>query len=172
MKILYLSILLFSFVSCAQEANSFKTEYPPRHVGDIAFDPEIDNPDFELCNEEKAYQYFNIGQGLLYKGEQIALKKEFLEKYNSKIAKKESGMIRIRFIVNCEGETDRFRVLGSDENYREKEFDKSITNQLVQITKELKNWNGLFNPETQEGWDYYQYLIFKIKDGQIVKILP
>ncbi len=172
MKIFYLSILLSCIISCAQESASIKTEYPPRHIGDIEFDPKTDNSDFELCDSEKAYQYFNIGQGLLFKGEKIALEKEFLEKYNPEIAKKESGMIRIRFIVNCKGETDRFRISGADENYNEKEFDKSITSQLLQLTKELKNWHGLFNPETQQGADYYQYLIFKIENGQIVKILP
>lgn len=172
MKIFYLAFLLFSFISCAQESTSFKTEYPPRHIGDIEFDEKLDDPDFKLCNEQKAYQYFNIGQGLLFKGEQIALEKEFLEKYNSDIAKKESGFLRIRFIVNCKGETGRFRILGADENYKENEFDKSITSQLLQITKELKNWQWLFDQEKQEGWDYYQYLIFKIENGQIVKILP
>lgn len=172
MKIFYLSFLFFYLISCAQESNSFKNEYPPRHIGDIEFDPKLDNPDFKLCNEEKIYQYFNIGQSILYNGEKIALEKEFFEKYKPEIAKSESGLVRIRFIVNCKGETGRFRILGADENYKEKEFDKSITSQLLQITKELNNWGRLFDQEKQEGWDYYQYLIFKIEDGQIVKILP
>lgn len=172
MKPTYLFCFLFCFVSCAQEANSIKNKYPPRHIGDIEFDPKTDNPDFELCNPEYVYQYIGIGQGRLYKGEFIALEKEFREKYNSENVKKESGLIRIRFVVNCKGETDRFRVLGSDENYQEKEFDKSITNQLLEITKKLTGWVGLYNPKTEKGADYYQYLIFKIKDGKILKILP
>lgn len=172
MKIFSFLFLLFSFISCAQEANSFKNEYPPRHIGDIEFNPETDNQDFELCNAEKIYQYFNLGDGLFYKGEKIALEKVFKDKYNPEIVKKESGLIRIRFIVNCKGETDRFRILGADENYEEKEFDKSITNQLIEITKELSGWAGAYNPEKQTGVDYYIYLIFKMKDGQIIKILP
>lgn len=171
MKPTYL-LFLICILSCGQERNLSKNEYPPRHIGDIEFDEKLDNPDFELCKPEKIIQYFSVGQGLLYEGEQIALEKEFAEKYNSEIVKKESGWIRIRFIVNCHGKTDRFRVLESDENYKEKEFDKSITSQLLQITKELKNWRGLYIQESKEGWDYYQYLIFKIKDGKIEKILP
>ena len=62
-----------------------------------------------------------------------------------------------------------------DENYQEKVFDQSITNQLLEITKNLKGWIPKnFTSKTNEvfSYDYYQYLIFKMKDGQISEILP
>lgn len=163
-------ILLFSLVACAQESTSFQNEYPPRHIGDIEFDPKLDNADFHLCNSDYVYQYFNNSGGVEYEGEKIAIDKIFKEKYNSEIVKKESGLIRIRFIVNCKGETDRFRMMGADENYQEKVFDKSITDQLLTITKSLDGWKvKYYNDKVM---DYYQYLIFKMKDGKILKILP
>lgn len=172
MKIFYLSFLFFYLISCGQETTSFKNEYPPRHIGDIEFDPKLDNPDFKLCYPEHIDQY--IGEDFLYEGEKIALEKEILDNYRTEIAKKESGMIRVRFIVNCKGETDRFRILGADKNYKEKEFDKSITNQILQITKNLKGWKIMYyrNEKLELPIDYYQYLIFKIENGKIVKILP
>ncbi len=170
MKPIYLTFLLASFLSCAQESKIIKEEYPPRHIGDIEFDPKLDNPDFKLCYPKYVFQYFNNSGGIEYNGEKIAIDKTFEKKYNSEIVKKESGLIRIRFVVNCEGKTDRFRILGSDENYQEKEFDKSITDQLLTITKSLDGWNVKYYNDSVI--DYYQYLIFKIKDGKILKILP
>ncbi len=140
------------------------------YVGNIKFDEKTDQKDFSFCDEARIYQYFNNSGGVEYEGEKMAIEAEFKEKYNPEIAKKESGMVRIRFVVNCKGETDRFRILGVDENYQEKSFDTSITNQLLAIAKNLKGWK----PKTYNNLpiDYYQYLIFKIKDGKIDEILP
>lgn len=170
MKPTHLFFLLLCVISCAQESASFQNEYPQRYIGDIEFDPKLDNPAFHLCKPDYVYQYFNNSGGIEYGGEKIAIDKIFEKNYNSKIAKKESGLIRIRFIVNCEGKTDRFRVLGADENYQEKEFDKSITDQLLTITKSLDGWKVKYYNDSI--MDYYQYLIFKMKDGKILKILP
>tara|TARA_R110002020_G_scaffold444853_1_gene656494 strand:- start:2053 stop:2316 length:264 start_codon:yes stop_codon:yes gene_type:complete len=82
----------------------------------------------------------------------------------------QNGFIRLRFIVNCEGKTGRFRVLQSDENFEEMEFDNKIVNQLVTITKGIEKW-GIFYRQ-DDPIDYYMYLIFKIKDGQLTEILP
>lgn len=79
-------------------------------------------------------------------------------------------MIRIRFIVNCEGKTGRFRVIGMNKNYQEKTFDKAITDQLLEITQHLDGWQLL--PNAEEPRDYYQYLLFKMNKGTIVEILP
>ena len=70
--------------------------------------------------------------------------------------------------MNCKGETDRFRILEMDENYKEKKFNEKITNQLLQISKNLKGWN----PKVIQNHnvDYYQYLIFKIQDGNLIEI--
>ncbi len=151
-----------------------KEEYPLRHIGDIEFDPKTDNPNFKLCYPDYIVQYMNRGltgdSAIDYKGEKLSLEKVFEENYNPEIAKKESGMIRIRFIVNCEGKTDRFRMFQADENYQEKEFDISITDQILFITKSLDGWN--IKSYQNQPLDYYQYLIFKINEGEIVKILP
>ena len=142
-----------------------------RWVDDIEFDPVVDDDGFKVCQgDDQIIQYFNNSQGVEYEGEKPAIDKAFQENYDASKAAKESGLIRIRFIVNCEGETGRFRVLSMDEAYNEKPFDASITQQLLEITKRLKGWK----PKVYRGRkvDYYQYLIFKIQNGEIVKILP
>lgn len=159
--------LFIPLVSFGQEKSETKSVYP-NYVGDIEFNSEMDNKDFELCNSKHIYQYFNRGDGLVYEGDKLAIEKEFAEKYKSKIIKNETGLIRINFVVNCRGKTDRFRLISMNENYEEKVFVKSITEQLMSITKNLKGWEGKKSKEI----DYYQYLIFKIENGQLKEILP
>lgn len=159
--------LFIPLVSFGQEKSETKSVYP-NYVGDIEFNSEMDNKDFELCNSKHIYQYFNRGDGLVYEGDKLAIEKEFAEKYKSKIIKNETGLIRINFVVNCKGKTDRFRLISMNENYEEKVFVKSITEQLISITKNLKGWEGKKSKEI----DYYQYLIFKIENGQLKEILP
>ena len=151
--------------------NSYCQESYPERTGDIEFDEKIDRSDFKLCFPNHIFQYFNISNGVEYSGEKIALEKEVKEKYVPVNLKGESGLIRIRFIVNCKGETDRFRLISMDTDYNPKTFDKSITEQLLEITKNLKGWKTKLDKE-QSTIDYYQYLIFKLKDGHITQILP
>lgn len=171
LKVLRLSfiLLLLPIFSKSQVADHGASAYP-KMVGDIIFNPVTDKAGFDICNEKNIFQYFNTGGGLQYEGEKVAIEKIFKEKYRSTNVKKESGMIRIRFVVNCKGETDRFRIIASDDNYNEKIFDPSITNQLLAITKMLNGWKT----KTLNGnkIDYYQYLIFKITDGRLKEILP
>ncbi|MFM9949254.1 MAG: hypothetical protein ACKV1O_15040 [Saprospiraceae bacterium] len=168
LAIFVLALLALSF-SCTRTLVQGDSKYP-RMVGDIAFDPKEDDPDFELCNEAKAKQYHNFNLGFQYKGEKQALKKVFTEAYRSKKMPGETGLIRIRFLVNCKGETGWFRIMGMNENYEPKTFDKSITKQLLQITKSLSGWKILPNEQAPE--DYCQYLIFKLQDGQLIEIMP
>lgn len=165
-------ILLFSiFWSCQIEKKvSGKQEYL-RWVGDIEQNDQIDKLDFKVCNgDNKTLQYFNLGEGPVYSGEKSFILKTFKSNFKPITDKKESGLIRIRFVVNCEGKAGRFRVLQSDYDYQEKEFDEEIVSQLLNITKGIENWEVFKRNEVPI--DYYMYLIFKITDGQLKEILP
>jgi hypothetical protein len=139
-------------------------------IGDILQDDNVDEANFKLCNGDKmAIQYYALGEKT-YDGEKIAIERIFKSEFNPTIVKKESGLVRIRFMVNCEGESGRFRLLATDHNYQAKTFDTKLTDQLMRITKNLKGWKGFTRKGI--GRDYYQYLIFKIKDGNILEIMP
>lgn len=139
-------------------------------VGDIAHDPKLDDPNFTLCDEKNTKQYHNLNEEMQYEGEKYALDNTFFTQYKATDGAKDSGMIRIRFMVNCKGETGRFRLISSRYDYKEKQFDKAITDQLMTITKSLTGWKILSDKTGPK--DYYQYLIFKMTDGQIKEILP
>jgi hypothetical protein len=174
MKILGTFVLLFLYTllwSGCRSTEHNKQSVPTylRNVGDIAYDPTLDKEDFELCNSDDIKQYHNFLKGLRFKGEKIALERVFQKRYaHSRL--EESGWIRIRFVVNCKGQTGRFRLLSANFAYEEMEFSHSITRQIVEITRGLDGWEILPNEDTPS--DYYQYLVFKIEAGQITAIMP
>lgn len=141
-----------------------------RWVGDIAFNKNTDRREFFVCDEENIKQYHNFAMGFQYKGEKPALVKEILEQYKLPNSSNESGYLRIRFVVNCKGETDRFRTLAMDYSYQEMAFSSEVEGQLTNIVKKLEGWKIL--PDQVNPKDYYMYLIFKINNGQLVEILP
>ncbi|MBK7638291.1 MAG: hypothetical protein WAT22_04235 [Saprospiraceae bacterium] len=155
--------------SCQQQFVAKDSKYLSM-VGDIEHDPTLDDPDFTLCNKKNTKQYHNLNEDMQYEGEKYALDKVFATLYKPIEKAKDSGMVRIRFLVNCKGQTGRFRMISSGHDYKEKQFDKTITDQLMSITKSLTGWKIL--SDKSEPKDYYQYLIFKIEDGQIKEILP
>jgi len=142
----------------------------PRHIGDIEFLSSQDDESFRLCNSEKQIeQYFNDGNGLQYKGERAEIWKLFKENFKSDNSITDSGLLTLRFVVNCKGETDRFRLLEMDYNFKEINFSKAITDQILSIAKSMKGWQ----PKTQNGQpiDYYQVISFKIEKGKIFEIV-
>ncbi len=156
-------------LAACQPTDTPQSKYP-RWVGDISADPELDDADFTACNEKLAAQYFHLGQQLPYKGEKYAIEQAFAKQFVPNPAINQSGLIRIRFMVNCEGRAGRFRMIAMDTNYQEQQFDPYITDQLMEITKSLDGWE--VGMRKDESVDYYQYLIFKIEDGQLKEIMP
>ncbi|MEM0993429.1 MAG: hypothetical protein AAF847_10080 [Bacteroidota bacterium] len=135
---------------------------------EILYDSTIDDPDYRVCGNY-IYQYFNDGGGLIYEGEKHALIETFEDQYVPPENAQDSGLVRIRFVVNCQGKSGRFRILTGN-NYQAANLSTSITDQLLSITKMLDGWKvKQLNGKTI---DYYQYLIFKIEAGKIVEILP
>ncbi|HEY5825628.1 MAG TPA: hypothetical protein VIT44_14740, partial [Cyclobacteriaceae bacterium] len=105
-------LLRFAFLLTLQLsfAQSKSPSKYPDHVGDIAFDAKLDDPEFRICAEHSVYlQYYNFGKGVQYKGEKPAIEEHFKEVYSNKMPS-ETGYITIRFVVNCAGKTGRFRV--------------------------------------------------------------
>jgi hypothetical protein len=158
--------LLSTFQACSQERPA---QYP-NFVGDIAYDPELDDVGFKVCNPSYVAQYYNFGQGVQFSGEKSRIIKHFGKYYQPSRFVGETGYITIRFIVNCEGSAGRFRVQEMDMDLVPKKFGKGLANELLKITSNMQGW-GIASHETQV-FDYYQYLTFKIENGTLTEILP
>lgn len=161
-------LLFFSIKGFSQPAPS--SSIYPNYVGDIAFDSTRDNKEINPCIPLRVFQYFNDGNGMEYEGEKPAIERAFATQYQCPVLAGETGLIRIRFLVTCKGATDRYRMIAMNVAYTEKQFDARITQQLMAITQSLKGWK--VKKIRGIAVDYYQYLIFKMEDGQLKEILP
>lgn len=139
-----------------------------KHIGLIEYDPMVDTLSFNVCNENSVYPYFHHKE-LSFKGEKPAMVNEYTMRFEP-TGKQESGYITIRFIVNCNGETGRFRVIQMDESYDLKSFNNNLVGQLLEITQSLKGWDVLY--EDGRSYDYVRYVTFKIQQGKIMDIMP
>ncbi|MCO6488027.1 MAG: hypothetical protein J5I98_06390 [Phaeodactylibacter sp.] len=167
MKKLHLFLLLVFSAGCFDQGHQ-------QEVGDIPFDPATDSPNFKICGQESSIkQYYVRGSSHTpagYEGEKRALEQAFLERYNFPVSESEDGYVTIRFVVNCRGESGRFRIEQMGFDYQPRNFDPELVQQLLEITSSLDGWI----PISREGktCDFYQYLTFKLRNGQIEKILP
>lgn len=168
MKYIPSIVLLFCILSCGFQEKPKEKKYLD-HVGDLEYNPTLDSKDFKPCHEDLISQYYAFREHIQYEGEKRGLVKQIEAKYDNSLSK-DNGYITIRFIVNCEGQTGRFRVKTMDHAYKHKNIDSKITDQLINIVKELDGWKpGSYE---QGRYDYYQYLTFKIESGQIISIIP
>ncbi len=135
------------------------------NIGDIAFDKNIDNSEFIVCNEDRITQYYSVGAN--YQGGEKTIKKELNELINS-LNFNESGLITYRFIVNCKSNAGRFRVKMVNSDLKENSFK---SNNIKQIQESIKNLNGWKAGEWKnESLDSYYVLNFKIQNGKIKDI--
>lgn len=165
----FLLSLALLMVACHASQSTSKPPIYPAHVGDIAADPSLDDPSFVVCQENHTPQYYSIKSE--FKGEKPALEAYFREKFiKNKAHARESGYITIRFVVNCRGQTGRFRVQEIGLDYLPKKFPSALTSRLLELTKQLDGWlPGQYNSLQV---DYYQYLTFTINKGDISQIMP
>jgi len=160
-------ILLVTLFSCTESKKQF--EYF-NDLGEIPFNKKLDNPNFKVCHEDITFPFNYGGIGLVYEGEKKELVSTIRNKFNYPKTKEQNGFITIRFIINCEGKTGRFRVTEMGFDLKPKKFDKEISKQILEITKALKGWKAF--ERNNRTWDYQQYLVFKLMDGQLKEILP
>lgn len=164
---LFFLMLLFTIMGAGNDVLFAQTT---RWIDDIAPDSLLDDSSFQICNSnDQIIQYFNDGNGVQYKGGKPSIDSLFFSSYRA-IPKPESGLIRIRFVVNCKGETGRFRLLTADLNYQPRSFSPEITSQLLQIVQSMKGWE----PKRWKNSpiDYYQYIICRVENGHLTNVLP
>ncbi|GAB2597921.1 hypothetical protein [Spirosoma areae] len=87
----------------------------------------------------------------------------------------QSGLIRIDFVVNCEGQSDLFEMSGFGDDYCPTVFASAITNQLLTICRLYVATDPSLREPDDPGTrrqDTAVSLTFRLKDGRLVDILP
>ncbi len=166
----FVLLLMFVFAACDDPPKTSVYGDPDLkvQVGDIDANPELDG-DFQNCNIGRLPQYYAYKEKPFAKGK-LHFERYIRASYEVPKSSEESGLLRIRFTVNCHGESGRFRLLSMNENYEEMSFSDDIVDQLLTSTKDYKEWRVLSYNGMES--DYYFYVTFKIKNGQILEVLP
>ena len=127
---------------------------------------------FNLCYGIDKNQYYYDEIGVSNSRNRQEMLSYFLKHYHYPFDSNENGYIRIRFMVNCKGQIGRFSLQEMDRDYKEKRFPPEITQQLFDLVSQLDGWIPMELWSNEPLVDYYKYLGFKIKNGQIEEILP
>jgi hypothetical protein len=128
--------------------------------------------DFKLCDKQvKVADYYN---GQDKRAQYVGGKKAIWELVNQHLDKSklfnESGYLTLRFIVNCEGEAGWFTMEEADLDFQPKRFHTETIQHFFEILYQHPNWKPCIIRE--EARDAYTYITFKLKDGEIIEILP
>lgn len=83
-----------------------------------------------------------------------------------------SGYVTFRFFIDCEGTMSRVLVMQTDENYKTIHFDKAFVNDLYQYLKTMDQWKKNIDIQDIKNANYIAYISFKIKNGEVVNIIP
>ncbi len=136
-----------------------------RHVGDIYFNDSLDSEEFHLCDDQHILQYYSIGTH--YFGGKRAIKKQLLDLFPVD-GFTDSGLLTVRFVVNCQGKTGRYRAKMINPSLKEIDvLDKNLA-QIYKAISKLNNWQpGTVQKQFR---DSYCQISFRIKNGQIIDI--
>lgn len=134
-------------------------------IGDTTFNSELDNPNFNFCDtsnvlHKRAY--------VKYSGGTRSLEDDIIAQYKIKPEYKAfNGYFIVRFAVNCNDETGRFRWEIVNPDFEETTCPKLLENDIIDILKALQKWNH----PIYEGKDYdgYTNIIVKIENGNIIR---
>jgi len=139
-------------------------------IGAILFDKSLDNPDYHLCDELNIMEYYQVNPK--YKEGSKSIKtyfKPYINELNALIDFNK-GLITVRFIVNCKGETDRYRVNTVNGEYKTQFITTVLEQRCITYVKQMGQWKpGYYHDQY---FDAYYTLSFKIRDGKITDILP
>lgn len=157
-------IILFGVLSCNSQTK--KIEDYLNHIGDTNFNSKIDDPNFKFCDSTKIY---HSRSRISYKNGSKGLQNELIDGYNFQYSFKNfTGYFFIRLAVNCKNETGRFRWEIVDENHAKTNCPEKLESHIIQLIKNLKNWNGVIHNDKK--YDGYTFFIIKFKNGKIVDL--
>ncbi|HAA14361.1 MAG TPA: hypothetical protein DCE41_22820 [Cytophagales bacterium] len=136
-------------------------------VGWIAFDPDLDDATFFLCDEYNIQEYYQVNPRY---GEGSKDLRAYFESadFAWNFPDTFSGLLTVRFVINCQGETDRIRLTAVDAEYRSIDLplDREAWKDLI---KGMGPWvPGLVGGQR---YDCYKHIVFRVKNGQLTDII-
>ena len=147
-----------------------KSEHGLHRVAYIDPDSAMDKETpFQTC-DEYIYDYYNGEQKLHYNGGKKAIWEVVNKRLNKKKLLKESGYLTFRFVINCKGTMGRITTEQAGLDFQPKKFSYITVNHFYKIAQEVDDW--IPTNIRGENVDAYFYLTFKLKNGELIELLP
>jgi len=130
---------------------------------------EISDSAFYKCKKLFIQPFYRTE--LEYKGDKPALQKHFGGIFEKQYVATDEGFISVIFTVNCEGKIGDYKMQLTDIDFKEKEFSLELLKDIVERVEKLEEWK-IGKNDDDELVDSKKYLLFKMKEGRLVHILP
>lgn len=153
----------------------YSNKYPvdedkyPNYIGYINQETAALNNVYELCDAKSIYHVHHGASEKGYAGNKKQFRDVILASYKNENYT-DSGYLNFRFLVTCEGKAGWFEIIQVDSDYKNTQFSKELVSQLRALTAKSENWNIISFDSIPV--DYYMYVSYKLKDGEITEILP
>lgn len=154
---------------------TFSQNTVPQHlnvkekIGWIPFNKSLDNSNFKVCDELNIEEYYQVNPSY---GEGMPSIRKYISSYQKELEElcEKDGYVILRFVINCQGQTDRYRTKFMTLNYTdENTVNAELQKKIIQLTRNMGNWNpGKYDGKT---YDCYQHLKFLFKNSQLVDVL-
>jgi hypothetical protein len=154
---------------------TFSQNTAPQHlnvkekIGWIPYDKSIDDSTFNVCDELNIEEYYQVNPS--YR-EGLPSIRKYISAYQLELETlcKKDGYIIVRFVINCQGQTDRYRTKFMSLNYTdENTVNTELQKKIIQLMRNMGNWSpGKYDGKT---YDCYQHLKFLFKNSQLVDVL-
>lgn len=166
--ILVIGILVALFYYQYQGKYQIDSEKYAHNVGYIDPSNAIQfNDDFKLCGKGRLTGYYHSAAPKIYKGTKLNFREFILSNFDNK-GFTDSGMLNLRFHINCNGQVGNMEVNELDNDFEKSSLTEELVEQLIILVSQSKNWETFAG----EDYNYYMYLNFKIEDGNITEIVP
>ncbi|MEL7002345.1 MAG: hypothetical protein AAFN93_06370 [Bacteroidota bacterium] len=159
--------LVYYYQGKTTESPSEEASDEAQMVGYINPENALYTDNFSLCGQYAMYGYYHSSAPKIYKGGKNIFRDRVLSSYDHK-EYQDSGYLNFRFHINCRGEVGNIEVNELNADLEIDDMTDELVDKLIDLTRESDNWELFAGGEN----NYYMYLNFKIKDGEIVEILP
>ena len=123
---------------------------------------------FKRCSDDRPRGFYSSVGFNIFDNNKAHFKRFIQSNLNSE-RYTDNGMLNLRFIINCKGEVGDMEVNQLNNDYQLTEMNNDLVEEIVQLTAKKENWT-ISNDESEN--DKYMYLIFRLKNGKIIEILP
>lgn len=125
------------------------------------------NKDFELCGKGRLIGYYHSAAPKIYRGTKLEFREFILSNFENN-GFSDSGILNLRFHINCDGQVGNMEVNELDNDFEKSSLTEELVDQLIELISQSKNWETF----ADEDYNYYMYLNFKIEDGNVTEIVP